>query len=354
MSANSVSAAFAAALTAGEKAVLATLVRTTGSTYRKVGASMLIRQSGETVGILSGGCLERDIAKAALLLHEDRKLLHFDLTPEDDYLLGYGKGCAGQLWVLLEPIRAGLMQKQLEPEHTTANAIIIDSGKRIIISSNGTIVSDLDDDQNDLAVISKKLSNKGSNLKSFFDESLTTEGKRITWCGWYSRPAIDLLIFGAGVDAIPVYELASSLNWEIRICDHRVGMLKHETFPRAKQLIPIQYDNIPNLRVGPSTHVVIMSHNLLIDTRALAWAIEQPEIPYIGLLGPTQRRERILEFLKSENLNFISRLSGRLRSPVGLDLGGSSETDIALAIISQIQREWHNASGCDLAQAVHP
>ena len=352
MSTRRVLAAVKTALAAAEEAVLATVVRTSGSTYRKAGASMLIRKSGETIGLLSGGCLERDITRAAMELDGERKLLHFDLTPDDDYLVGYGKGCAGQIWVLLELLRHGLMETQLNPLSTTANALLVASGERLVIDAYETVQTDIKDRPDIVHSIATTLKAKMVSSKPFFVESKSSDGKPYAWCGWYARPAIDLVIFGAGLDSIPVYGLATALNWRVRICDHRSSMLRTEIFPHADALIPISRDGIPSLETNPSTHVVIMSHDLLIDTQALVWAAERSENPYIGLLGPTQRRNRILEILGRENLDCIKRLTGRLRSPICVDLGGNTELDIALAIIAQIQRDWHGASARDLTESL--
>jgi xanthine/CO dehydrogenase XdhC/CoxF family maturation factor len=124
-------------------------------------------------------------------------------------------------------------------------------------------------------------------------------------------------------------------------------MLRPDYFPGASALIQVDRDQLPPLTAGAHTHVVIMTHDLLLDGRALVWAAERPELPYIGLLGPLQRRERLLAMLQADGLDVMPRLAGRLRSPVGLDLGGDNEADIALAIVTQIQRDWHAATAAD-------
>lgn len=352
-SSSRVSSALLTALAAGENAVLATLVRTSGSTYRKSGASLLVRSNGATVGLLSGGCLEREIAREALALAGGArsKLLHFDLTPDDDYLVGYGKGCAGQMWVLLEPVRGGLMQAQHEPREPIANALVVETGERVILDAQGRITTDLTSAPELLAAIVSSLTAGRRSGKALYQETTLESGRRSSWCGWYRRPVVDLLLFGAGLDAIPVCALAAQLGWSVRVCDHRKSMLRSDAFPGATALIRVDRDELPPLTAGPHTHVVIMTHDLLLDGRALVWAAERPDLPYIGLLGPVQRRERLLAMLRADGLDVMPRLAGRLRSPVGLDLGGDNEADIALAIVTQIQRDWHAATAKDKALA---
>lgn len=338
----------------GKPAVLATIVRTIGSTYRKAGAAILVTSDGCTTGMLSGGCLEAEICREAESLMNSQaqsKLLHFDLSPDDDYLVGYGKGCSGQLWVLLEILKPGLMLTQHTPTQQTANAIILETSARIIVETSSQVhYEGLIDDEIG-ARIRETLKIQASTQRPFFDSFHTSRGEFISWCGWYSRPPIDLVVIGAGSDSIPLCTLAATMGWQVRICDHRPSKLNRKQFPNASALIQIAPDQIPDLQVATTTHVVIMSHNLIVDSLALSWAAEHVEINYIGLLGPSTRRERIFKILEADGKQICDKLRNRLRSPIGLDLGGRSEADIALSIVTQIQREWHAATMRDLTSA---
>jgi len=89
--------------------VLATVVNTAGSTYRKPGARMLMLPEGRYVGLLSGGCLEGDLAEhaARVLAEGDPRAIEYDLRGPDDALFGIGAGCEGAMRILLEPAGAG-------------------------------------------------------------------------------------------------------------------------------------------------------------------------------------------------------------------------------------------------------
>src|SRR5215471_20367374 len=84
---------------------------------------------------------------------------------------------------------------------------------------------------------------------------------------------------------------------------------------------------------------IVMSHHLPSDLAYLR-VLAAGTIPYVGLLGPAVRRERLLEDLGAD----AGRLEGRLHAPVGLPLGGRSPESIALAIIAQLHAFVHGAS----------
>ena len=88
------------------KAALATVVRTSGSTYRKEGAKMLISEKGEMFGSISAGCLEHDVREIAfeVMKNDAPKLLRYDNTSKEDIIWGLGLGCNGIVEVFVEPV----------------------------------------------------------------------------------------------------------------------------------------------------------------------------------------------------------------------------------------------------------
>ena len=85
-------------------AVLATVVRVEGSAYRRPGARMLIESDGTAVGMVSGGCLETDLAERArdVLEAGSPRTVVYDMRSPDDIVWGLGLGCDGEVRVLLE------------------------------------------------------------------------------------------------------------------------------------------------------------------------------------------------------------------------------------------------------------
>src|SRR6202167_5090963 len=91
--------------------VLATVVATAGSTYRKPGARMLIMADGSYFGLLSGGCLEADLNLHALggVSSGVPRAVEYDMRGPDDILFGIGAGCEGAMRVMLEPAGVGTL-----------------------------------------------------------------------------------------------------------------------------------------------------------------------------------------------------------------------------------------------------
>jgi xanthine dehydrogenase accessory factor len=108
--------AYDAAVNAGKKTALATVVRVEGSSYRRPGARMLITEDGILTGAISGGCLEGDaLRKALLAINENKnKLVTYDTTDEDDVRFGVQLGCNGIVHILFETIDPGVPNNPLE------------------------------------------------------------------------------------------------------------------------------------------------------------------------------------------------------------------------------------------------
>ncbi len=98
--------AYETATKAGKKSALASVVHLNGSSYRRPGARMLVTDEGELTGAISGGCLEGDaLRKAMMVLSQQKsKLVTYDTNDEDDATIGIQLGCAGVIQVLFEPI----------------------------------------------------------------------------------------------------------------------------------------------------------------------------------------------------------------------------------------------------------
>ena len=151
-----------------------------------------------------------------------------------------------------------------------------------------------------------------------------------------------ILLLGAGPDAAPVVDFAARLGWRVTLVDHRPAYAVASHFPGAERVLPVPAPErlTETLDLGPFDAVVVMSHHLNSDLAYLR-ALARAPIPYVGLLGPVARRERLLESLGPE----AQDLRPRLHAPVGLSLGGRAPESIALAIVAQIHAFLHGAPG---------
>jgi len=140
-----------------------------------------------------------------------------------------------------------------------------------------------------------------------------------------------LLLLGAGLDAVPLVNMASELGWRVSVADHRPAYVARR-FDAAEQVLLVDPADVgAAVAVERFDAIVVMSHHLATDEKYLAQLVGCGA-PYIGLLGPPARRARLIEALGGAGDTLASRLKG----PVGLDIGADSPETIALSILAEI------------------
>jgi xanthine dehydrogenase accessory factor len=322
--------------------VLATVVRTDGPTYTKAGALMLIAESGEYSGLLSGGCLEGDLAEhgRAVLRDGIAKVVRYDMHGPDDLLFGLGSGCEGAMNILLQRLEGA---EDWQPMTRLASAwqagqsegllLIVNSEVADLPPGSGIFLSD--------AMPFGRISPRA--LTALLEEPRIGPPSRflprafpgIDVLALFETPAPSIVLLGAGPDAAPVAELAAFLGWNLMVIDHRPHYARPERFPRAAKVLDGGAPTLARLlQSGSKTFAaaIVMSHHYLSDHNYLA-VLANSDVPYVGLLGPAVRRDRLLSQLGAP----AARLRGRLHSPIGLDLGADTPEAIALAIVAEIQ-----------------
>jgi xanthine dehydrogenase accessory factor len=318
---------------------LATLVATTGSTYRKPGARMLIMADGSYLGLLSGGCLEADLrTHAEEVIHGGpTRAVEYDMRGPDDVLFGLGAGCEGAMRVLLEPGNPG----------DSAQAALAEAGALTRAGSSACLVSVHESSEwplgtypraelpAQLAAAAERALLEGASL----DITSDAGSSRLRALVQYLAPPPHLLICGAGADAQPVVAAARALGWRVSVLDHRPAYADPERFPGAHVARSDAAALAEAIDLRHCHAAVVMSHHLLSDVAYLN-ALSAARVPaYVGLLGPRARRRRILEELGSAG----EALATRLRSPVGIDIGALTPEAIALAIVGEVHA--HLADG---------
>lgn len=302
--------------------VLAVVVGTSGSTYRKPGALILLDASGVRVGTLSGGCLEAELEAHArdVLGRGIAARACFDTSGEEDRVFGSGTGCGGSTHVLLLPLPA------------------LSSPLRDAL---------LDADARGLALILELSSmHPGYGAASVgidcyrFDERGTSDvdrqevGDPMTLT---LAPTRRLLLLGAGPETRPLLAFTRLLGWRVELVEHRERWLRFADGDGVDRL----HRDGPELLVHllAATHfdaALVMNHNVHLDARCLDH-LAISDVAYVGLLGPPARRDNLLAELGAQA---SERLRQRLHAPVGLSLGGEGAEAIALAIVAQLQGEF--------------
>jgi xanthine/CO dehydrogenase XdhC/CoxF family maturation factor len=148
-----------------------------------------------------------------------------------------------------------------------------------------------------------------------------------------------ILLLGAGPDAVPVVDFATRLHWKVTLVDHRSAYAITGHFPAAERVVLARPEKLAEaLDLSSFAAAVVMSHHLASDLAYLR-ALAASAIPYVGLLGPAARREKLLSDLGAER----EKLRTRLRAPVGLPLGGRTPESIALAIVAELHAFVHDS-----------
>jgi xanthine/CO dehydrogenase XdhC/CoxF family maturation factor len=290
--------------------VLATVVATAGSTYRKPGARMLLMADGSNIGLLSGGCLESDLQIHAREVLESgaARAVEYDTRGPDDILFGLAAGCEGTMRVLLEP--AG----PLSP----AEAALVAAGRATHLGESASLVMVHNSTRMRLGTYQEDQALPAAEASRAFVQRLA--------------PPPHLLICGAAPDAQPVVGAARALGWRVSVVDHRPGYLVADRFAGAELHAVVPTSLRTEIDLARCHAAVVMSHHLPSDEAYLRELAEAAVPAYVGLLGPKARRSRLAQELGP----LIEKLNGRIRGPVGLDIGATTPEGIALAIIGQI------------------
>jgi xanthine/CO dehydrogenase XdhC/CoxF family maturation factor len=333
---------------AGRPLVLATVVRTDGPTYTKPGAPMLITDGGEYAGLLSGGCLEGDLAEHGreVLGSGATQLLHYDTHGPDDLLFGLGSGCEGAMDILLQRLDAAgdwqpmsRLASAWQARRSDGLLLIARSDNAALPAGSGVFLGDAETfGITDVAAIASVAALAADFTTQGASRFLPHVLPGVDLLQLIETPSPRVLILGAGPDALPVAELCSFLGWSPTVIDHRPRYALPERFPGAECVFDGGPQALSSLLRAKTMNsecyaaAIVMSHHFVSDRNYLA-ALAESSIPYIGLLGPAMRRERLLLQLDAQG----ARLGSRLHSPVGLDLGAVSPEEIALAIVAEIQ-----------------
>lgn len=348
---------YSAYLESGKKAALATVVKVEGSAYRRPGARMLIMEDGKWKGSVSGGCLEGDALKKArkVMDGQETELLTYDTREKGAHDLYLGLGCHGKIEILLEPLHPEdpgnpVLSLRSFPEKgrqgvlaTVIRGENFRPGSRLLWYEQDALPLAWDGFS---AGFRKALEHGKSANFLFGDEEEQTE---IFF--EYLNPGVELYIFGAGFDVVPLSEIAKVLGWKVYVYDNCVAHLAPRRIPEAESLNFTDFCSIPkDFTPGRFAAALAMSHSYKFDATALRFLLDK-EVPYVGLMGPRKRFEKMLEDFPELS---AYTLGNRLHNPVGLDIGAETPEEIALSIISEIKTFFSGRSGARLSERKVP
>jgi len=389
----------------GIDAVLATVVRTEGSAYRRAGAMMLICEDGRSVGMISGGCLEPHIIKRAFWLTRNGANVQIYQTGDDIHYaddgqaqadvkrtnsniydgsdngldeadfdeLNFGLGCNGRVHVLFErlttatplletirdvrraqqPISVATLIRVNDYQHQdsiTQNSDKLQIGMRINLDEHRNLGSISAQGKTTFSSIlantveelaEYKLSDKNAEYVTVENGKVTTE-----WLVQRLQPQLRLLICGAGNDVMPLVTMAKLQDWYVTVIDSRAQYATRMRFPQADVVMSLSLgDSETLLELSNNAAVALMSHSLSQDRARLAILLKHSDnYKYLGQLGPRYRTERLINEI-SINLSNPTMLEAgihKLHYPIGYKLGGDGPEALALGIMAEINAVMYN------------
>ncbi len=350
-----------------QQAALATVVRVEGSSYRRTGARMLVMDSGTWIGGISGGCLEGDALKRArLAINSSRPtLITYDTSEDDPHQIGVGLGCNGIIDVLFCPLDFKDPKNQIEilkacvqdsRKINTLITIIGLSGEwsepkighifkykgadSLNIFENRILENEIDQQ------IAKQISENKSAPYSF--ES--PDGQKADLFIEILAPEIHVVLVGHQYDVYPMSRLFKELGWRVSIVAELIKVNSLITAIADEVRPPAEFKE---LIIDNHTAVILMSHDYKTDKKNLPKALDT-SAPYIGMLGPRLRSERIWSELENEGRKITDTEMARIYAPLGLDIGALNPEEIALSLAAGIRAALSGRDGSFLRSRKSP
>jgi len=336
--------------------MLATVVRVSGSSYRRPGARMLVSGDRWIAGCVSGGCLEGDVLRrgAFRLRGGAPVVVTYDSRSDDDVAWGFGLGCNGVVSVLLENIDASTPLDPLRfadacfaSESRGVLVTVYESadprvpvGSRLAVADRTACTIAIDAVREAFLEAAMRCADGAS--------SVTIDG--VTALVETVLPPPHIFVVGSGHDAVPVALAAKAMGWRVTVVDAHARFATRERFSAVDAIV------IGDLRDAVDrahrAYAVLMTHDYDRD-RAYLDSLLSSRARYIGVLGPERRTSRMLaEIAVSRSLDDAAL--ARIHAPVGLDVGAETPREIALAIIGEIQATITGARGARLRERTGP
>jgi xanthine dehydrogenase accessory factor len=313
--------------------VLATVLKTWGSSPRKTGAHMVISKNGNISGSVSGGCVEGDLTKRAREVLETQKpvLVHYGVTDEDAWTVGLS--CGGKIDVYLQPFFTG--------EITDSDATFwADIFSLLDNNQPGVIYNRISEDVIDRALLTTDSTTgdwKTETVHEAISERrhISKEHEGEDFFFEVLAPKSKLIMFGASHIAADLVDFASQLNFQTIVIDPRGFFTQGTTFKTQPDLIYREWpaEIIPDIELNQFTYVVTLTHDPKIDDQALQLLLRS-DVAYIGSLGSRRTHEKRKGRLREAG--FSEEEIGRIHGPVGIDINAQTAQEIAMSIMSQI------------------
>jgi xanthine dehydrogenase accessory factor len=320
----------------GESLAQATILTREGSTPRSAGSRMLLApEAGGGVRILAGsvggGLVEARVMTraAAVLASGERCVEAFDLAGE--LASGADMICGGRLRVFLERLEPGdlalfrCLDQALAQGQRCLRLTPLGQGQASLLLPGGECFG---------AALGRELALEARRAGLGIAAPMVFEagGQGHALEPWAA--ASPLLLFGAGHVSRPTAQVAAMLGFRVTVLDDRPDFANAERFPQASTRVLDSYDDcFAGLPCGPEAFVVIVTRGHAHDAEVLAQAL-RTRAGYIGMIGSRRKRDAVYERLRGQG--FSGADLGRVRCPIGLDIGDETPEEIAVSINAEL------------------
>jgi xanthine dehydrogenase accessory factor len=324
---------------------MATLVAATGSTSKKIGAKMWVGASGRILGgVTIGGCVDARVIEAADEVVKSGKRALIDISLNDDEAWEIGLTCGGSVEVLVEPIQpdnendpilaaySEVCDALTQDDVAVVASTLDGEGERLVVSPQGTMVGTLGDPTLDISAVQAATGIAESGA-SRTDRLVSSSGERRVYLERHAPPTT-LVVVGAGQIAMSLAKFARELEMRTLIVDGRPRYATAERFPDADEIhVGMPSEIVAGIGPGRNAAIVLVAHDYKYELPILRLVLRSP-VRYVGLLGSRKRGAAVRQMLSEEG--FTPEELKRIRTPIGLDIGGTTPAEIALSILGEI------------------
>jgi len=301
-------------ISAGKRAALATVIETWGSAPRRVGAQMVVSDTGEMEGSVSGGCVEGAVVLEALEALEDAesKLLEYGVSDGDAFAVGLA--CGGTIRVLVEPVGPGGMPQ------ATLEALVAARDARTPVAYEVAL------DGSHRALV-----REGHHDRFRLDRSGIEEDGQ-TFVAIHNPP-LRLVVVGAVHIAQALVPMAQITGFDPVVIDPREAFGAQARFPDARVINDWPDAALDTVGVDTRTALVLLTHDPKLDDPALHLGLRSGAF-YIGALG--SKRTHAARVARLEEAGFDAATTARINGPIGLDIGAAGPAEIAVSVLAQM------------------
>ena len=340
---------------------MATVVRTHGSTPQTIGARLIVTDDPAVrpFGTLGGGCVEADAMLAAreAIDHGTRSLREYRLT--EDLAWNTGLVCGGTMWILAEPGESAfvcgdgsVLPELVDAADGEAPLAIVTAlnkvdrgysfGGRVAVRGDGSVAGTFGDpalDQRAAAAALDQMDKGPARIAALED------GQEFLIEPVTGRPRV--VIAGGGHVARAIARQARLVEFDVTVIEDRPEFAREDRFEGATVIRGDVAETIRSLRYGGQDYLVVATRGHKMDADCVL-AAARTDVRYIGLLGSRRKTILVAEMLREQGID-EDRLKV-IHAPVGLDLGGRTPAEIALAIMAEILQLRHGGTGRSLSR----